>query len=124
LIDVSVPADNQHLERIFVDDELEEAAVIKQHLTTAAEGKSYQGKHYSLQAKIAVDFKIENERSVQFHKWANQIVKSYNTVQGWIMEIFSVTECKTILSIQSSTDCHQHSMPGFADLRYLIRGWA
>ncbi len=83
--DVSVPAINQHLKRIFADNELEEAAVIKHYLTTAADGKNYQVKHYSLQAIIAVGFKIENERAVQFRKWANQIVKDY-TIQGWTMD--------------------------------------
>jgi hypothetical protein len=83
--DVSVPAINQHLKRIFADNELEEAAVIKQYLTTAADGKSYQVKHYNLQAIIAVGFKIENERAVQFRKWANKIVKDY-TIQGWTMD--------------------------------------
>ena len=84
--DVSVPAINQHLKRIFADNELEEAAVIKQYLTTAADGKNYQVKHYSLQAIIAVGFKIENERAVQFRKWANRIVKDY-TIQGWTMDV-------------------------------------
>jgi hypothetical protein len=41
--------------------------------------------HYNLQAIIAVGFKIENERAVQFRKWANQIVKDY-TIQGWVVE--------------------------------------
>ena len=86
LYDVSVPAINQHLKRIFADSELEEAAVIKQYLTTAADGKNYQVKHYSLQAIIAVGFKIENERAVQFRKWANRIVKDY-TIQGWVMDV-------------------------------------
>ena len=85
LYDVSIPAINQHLKRIFGDNELEESAVVKQYLTTAADGKSYQTKHYSLQAIIAVGFKIENERAVQFRKWANQIVKDY-TIQGWTMD--------------------------------------
>lgn len=86
LYDVSVPAINQHLKRIFDDNELEESSVIKQYLTTAADGKSYNTKHYSLQAIIAVGFKIENERAVQFRKWANQIVKDY-TIQGWTMDV-------------------------------------
>ena len=85
LYDVSVPAINQHLKRIFSDNELEESSVIKQYLTTAADGKGYQTKHYSLHAIIAVGFKIENERAVQFRKWANQIVKDY-TIQGWTMD--------------------------------------
>jgi hypothetical protein len=85
LYDVSVSAINQHLKRIFADNELEEAAVIKQYLTTAADGKNYRVNHYSLQGIIAVGFKIENERAVQFRKWANQIVKDY-TIQGWAMD--------------------------------------
>ena len=85
LYNVSVPAINQHLKRIFSDNELEESSVIKQYLTTAADGKNYQTKHYSLQAIIAIGFKIENERAVQFRKWANQIVKDY-TIQGWTMD--------------------------------------
>ncbi|HBI16236.1 MAG TPA: cell filamentation protein Fic [Desulfobulbaceae bacterium] len=86
LYDVSVPAINQHLKRIFADNELEEEAVVKQYLTTAADGKNYRVKHYNLQAIIAVGFKIENERAVQFRKWANQIVKDY-TIQGWTMDV-------------------------------------
>jgi len=85
LYDVSIPAINQHLKRIFSDNELEEATVVKPYLTTARDGKNYRTKHYSLQAIIAVGFKIENERAVQFRKWANQIVKDY-TIQGWTMD--------------------------------------
>ncbi len=85
LYDVSIPAINQHLKRIFDDNELEETSVVKQYLITAADGKNYQTKHYNLQAIIAVGFKIENERAVQFRKWANQIVKDY-TIQGWTMD--------------------------------------
>ena len=86
LYDVTVSAINQHLKRIFADSELEEAAVIKQYLITAVDGKSYQVKHYNLHAIIAVGFKIENERAVQFRKWANRIVKDY-TIQGWTMDV-------------------------------------
>lgn len=85
LYDVSVSAINQHLKRIFSDNELEESSVVKPYLITAADGKNHQTKHYSLHAMIAVGFKIENERAVQFRKWANQIVKDY-TIQGWTMD--------------------------------------
>ena len=85
LYDVSVSAVNQHLKRIFGDNELEEDAVVKHYLITASDGKNYNAKHYGLQAVIAVGFKIENERAVQFRKWANAIVKDY-TIQGWTMD--------------------------------------
>lgn len=86
LYGVTVQTVNHHLLRIFADRELEESSVIKQHLITAADGKSYNTKLYSLQAIIAVGFKIENERAVQFRKWAGQIVKLY-TIQGWVMDV-------------------------------------
>lgn len=86
LYEVSVPAINQHLKRVFEDGELNEAAVVKEYLITAADGKSYQTKHYNLQAIIAVGFKVNNPRAVQFRKWAGQIVKDY-TIQGWTMDV-------------------------------------
>ena len=85
LYDVSVAAINQHLKKIFDDKELSENSVIKYYLITANDGKNYKTKHYNLQAIIAVGFKINNERAVQFRKWANQIVKDY-TIQGWVMD--------------------------------------
>ncbi|MCJ8331876.1 MAG: virulence RhuM family protein [Lentisphaeria bacterium] len=86
LYDVTVSAVNQHLKRIFSDNELESESVIKKYLITAADDKKYNTKHYNLQAIIAVGFKIENERAVQFRKWATQIVKDY-TIQGWTMDV-------------------------------------
>lgn len=85
LYDVSVSAINQHLKRIFEDNELIEEAVIKKYLITASDGKSYNTKHYNLQAIIAVGFKVNNDRAVRFRKWAGQIVKDY-TIQGWTMD--------------------------------------
>ena len=88
LYDVSIPAINQHLKRIFSDNELEPEATVKQYLIVQTEGGRQVQRsveHYNLQAIIAVGFKIENERAVQFRKWANQIVKDY-TIQGWTMD--------------------------------------
>lgn len=85
LYDVSVSAINQHLKTIFEDGELEKEAVIKKYLITASDGKSYNTNHYNLQAIIAVGFKVNNDRAVQFRKWANGIVKDY-TIQGWAMD--------------------------------------
>ncbi len=89
LYDVSVPAINQHLKRIFADNELGRKATVKPYLIVQTEGSREvrrKVEHYSLQAIIAVGFKIENERAVQFRKWANQIVKDY-TIQGWTMDV-------------------------------------
>ena len=85
LYDVSVAAVNQHIKRIFADGELQKEAVIKKYLITATDGKKYNTNHYNLQMIIAVGFKVNNQRAVQFRKWAGQIVKDY-TIQGWTMD--------------------------------------
>lgn len=86
LYDVSVSAINQHIKKIFEDGELMSTAVIKDYLITAVDGKQYNTKHYNLQMIIAVGFKVNSDRAVQFRKWASQIVKDY-TVQGWTMDV-------------------------------------
>jgi hypothetical protein len=88
LYDVSVAAINQHIKNIFDDHELEPEATIKKYLIVQTEGErqvSRQIDHYNLQMIIAVGFKVNNERAVQFRKWANKIVKDY-TIQGWVMD--------------------------------------
>jgi hypothetical protein len=88
LYGVSVSAINQHIRRLIDDGELEPAATIKKYLIVQQEGErqvSRQVDHFNLQATIAVGFKIENERAVQFRKWAGQVVKDY-TIQGWVMD--------------------------------------
>jgi hypothetical protein len=87
LYGVSVQAIDQHLKTLIKVDELD-TATIKQYLIVQNEGtRTVQRKidHYNLQAIISVGFKIENERAVQFRKWARQIVKDY-TIQGWTMD--------------------------------------
>lgn len=86
LYDVTVAGINQHLKCLIEDGEIDPDSVIKKYLITAADGKKYNTKHYNLQAIIAVGFKVENPRAVQFRKWAGQIVKDY-TIQGWTMDV-------------------------------------
>ena len=100
LYDVSVSAVNQHLKRIFADNELEPGATVKKYLIVQTEGGREVRRevdHYNLQAIISVGFKIENERAVQFRKWANQIVKDY-TIQGWTMDVERLKHGGSILT--------------------------
>ena len=76
---------DQHIKKIFDDGELTEESVIKKYLITASDGKSYNTNHYNLQMIISVGFKVNNERAVQFRKWANTIVKEF-TIKGWVMD--------------------------------------
>lgn len=97
LYGVSVAAINQHIKKIFADRELEAEAVVKKYLITAADGKSYNTKHYNLQMIIAVGFKVNNEQAVQFRKWANLIVKEY-TIKGWVMDEERLKNGGTVLT--------------------------
>jgi len=97
LYEVDVRTVNEHLKNIFKTNELDEGAVIRKFRITASDGKSYNTMHYNLHAIIAVGFKIENERAVQFRKWANTIVKDY-TIQGWVMDVERLKSGGSILT--------------------------
>lgn len=77
---------NYHIKKIFDDSELVENSVIRKIRITANDGKYYNINHYSLEMIIAVGFKVNSERAVQFRKWVNKIAKDY-TIQGWAMDV-------------------------------------
>jgi len=88
IYDVSVQNIGQHIKKVLEDNELEREATIKKYFIVQTEGEREVQRnvdHYNLQMIIAVGFKVNNERAVQFRKWANQIVKDY-TIQGWVMD--------------------------------------
>ena len=88
LYDVGLPTINEHIKKIYADSELEEAATIRNFRIVQTEGArqvTRDTKHYSLQMIIAVGFKVNSERAVQFRKWVNQIAKDY-TIKGWVMD--------------------------------------
>ena len=85
LYEVDVRTINYHIKKIFEDSELTEDSVIRKFRITAEDGKSYDTMHYNLQMIIAVGFKVNSERAVQFRKWVNQIAKDY-TIQGWVLD--------------------------------------
>mgnify|MGYP000556800449 CR=1 FL=1 len=85
LYDVDVRTINYHVKKIFSDSELQEDSVIRKFRITAADEKCYSTNHYSLEMIIAVGFKVNSDRAVQFRKWVNQIAKDY-TIKGWVMD--------------------------------------
>ncbi len=89
LYDVSKQTISQHIKRIYADGELTPEATVRKYLTVQTEGTrqiSRNQDHYNLQMIIAVGFKVNNQRAVQFRKWAGQIVKDH-TIQGWTMDV-------------------------------------
>jgi hypothetical protein len=85
LYDVDVRTISYHLQKIFTDKELEEKSVIQFFRITAADGKTYDTGHYNLSAVIAVGYKVNSERAVQFRKWATGIIESF-TIKGFAMD--------------------------------------
>ena len=85
LYDVETHTINYHLKKVFGDSELEEASVIRKFRITAADGKNYDTQHYSLPAIIAVGYKVNSERAVQFRKWATGIIEQF-TIKAYVMD--------------------------------------
>lgn len=88
LYGVNVATINEHISNIYKDNELEKDSTIRKFLIVQKEGNREVSRdivHYNLQMIIAIGFKVDNERAVQFRKWANQIVKDY-TIKGWVMD--------------------------------------
>ena len=89
LYDVGLPTINEHIKKIYADGELTEEATIRKFRIVQTEGARQVKRevtHYNLQLIIAVGFKVNNQRAVQFRKWAGQIVKDH-TIQGWTMDV-------------------------------------
>ena len=88
LYDVEVNTINEHIKKIYDDYELKEEGTIRKFRIVQTEGSrqvTRDTKHYNLQMIIAVGFKVNNQRAVQFRKWANTIVKDY-TIKGWAID--------------------------------------
>ena len=88
LYGVNVRTINEHIKKIYSDAELEEQSTIRKYRIVQTEGSrqvSREVTHYNLQMIVAVGFKVNNERAVQFRKWANHIVKEY-TIKGWVID--------------------------------------
>jgi hypothetical protein len=100
LYNVDVRTINEHIKKIYSDGELTEAATIRKFRIVQTEGSrqvNRETNHYNLQMIIAVGFKVNNERAVQFRKWANGIVKDY-TIQGWVMDDERLKNDGTVLT--------------------------
>ena len=97
LYDVDVRTVNYHLKKIFSDSELQAEAVIRNFRITASDGKGYNTQHYNLAAIIAVGYKVNSERAVQFRKWATTIVEEF-AIKGFAMDDERLKSGGSILS--------------------------
>ncbi|GAB1387419.1 virulence RhuM family protein [Melaminivora sp.] len=99
LYDVDVRTINYHLKKVFGDSELQEESVIRKFRITAADGKGYDTLHYKLSAIIAVGYKVNSERAVQFRKWATTIVEEF-TIKAYVMDDERIKQGGSILTEQ------------------------
>ena len=82
LYDVETHTINYHLKKIFSDHELTEEAVIRRFRITAKDGKNYHTQHYNLSAIIAVGYKVNSERAVQFYSFPRSCVGTHKQGAG------------------------------------------
>lgn len=85
LFDVEINTVNYHLKEIFKSEELKEDSVIRKFRITANDGKNYETNHYNLQAIIAVGFKVNSGRAVEFRRWAGNILKDF-ALRGYVLD--------------------------------------
>ncbi|MCK4659370.1 MAG: virulence RhuM family protein [Phycisphaerae bacterium] len=85
LFQTSVPNISMHVRNIFQEGELESAAVVKEYLTTAADGKNYRVTHYNLEMILAVGYRVRSHRGTQFRRWATQTLHGY-LVKGFALD--------------------------------------
>ena len=85
LFGVTVPTVNEHLKNLFSDGEIQEAAVIRKFRTTAADGKQYLTAFYKLEAIIAVGFRVNSARALQFRQWATGILRDF-AIRGYVLD--------------------------------------
>lgn len=85
LFGTSIPNISIHISNIFKDNELNMESVVKDYLTTAADGKPYHVKFYSLEMILAIGYKVRNVRGVQFRRWATEHLSEY-LVKGFTID--------------------------------------
>lgn len=85
LFDTSKQNIGQHIGKIIEEGELEEVSVVKNYFTTAADGKDYDVRYYSLEMILAIGFRVKSKRGTQFRIWANKNLKEY-LVKGFLMD--------------------------------------
>jgi hypothetical protein len=99
LYNVETHTINYHLKKVFADSELEETSVIRKFRITAADRKNYDTQHYKLSAIIAVGYKVNSERAVQFRKWATGIIEQF-TIKAYVMDDERIKSGGSILTEQ------------------------
>ncbi len=95
LFQTSIPNISIHLKNIFEERELHMDSVVKDYLTTAADGKNYRVAHYNLDALIAVGYRVRSHRGTQFRRWATGVLSEY-VVKGFVLDDERLKDIRSI----------------------------
>ena len=68
---------SEHIRNLFREEELDEAAVVRNFRTTASDGKSYDVQHYNLDVIISVGYRVKSPQGVRFRQWATRLLKEH-----------------------------------------------
>ena len=85
LFQTSIPNVSMHIRNIFREGELQEDSVVKDLLTTAADGKRYRTNYFNLDIIISVGYRAKSHRGTQFHIWATQRLREY-IIKGFTLD--------------------------------------
>ena len=119
-----------HIRNVFSEGELDEQAVVKDSLTTAADGKKYKTRFYSLDVIISVGYRVKSPEGTRFRIWANRILKDY-LVQGYALnqqrlaqQQENIRQLERTLSLFQQNLIEQASLPEARGLVSVIAGYA
>lgn len=95
LYQTTVPNISIHIKNIFNENELDRNSVVKEYLTTAADGKNYQTLYYNLDMILAIGYRVRSHRGTQFRRWATERLSEY-LIKGFVMDDERLREGKSI----------------------------
>jgi hypothetical protein len=85
LFEVNIPAISKHLKNIFKENELNKNSVVSILETTANDGKNYQTTFFNLEVIIAIGYRVNSKRAIEFRRWATRILKDF-TLRGYVLD--------------------------------------
>lgn len=89
-----------HANNCFKEGELDKKSVVKESLTTAADGKNYKTKLYNLDVIISIGYRVKSKRGVEFRQWANEILKQY-ILKGYVVNKKRLQALEKTVDIQT-----------------------
>jgi hypothetical protein len=95
LYQTTVPNINIHIRNIFKENELNRNSVIKEYLTTAADGKNYRTLYYNLDMILSIGYRVRSHRGTQFRRWATERLSEY-LIKGFVLDDERLREGKSI----------------------------